>query len=84
MNGERREQASRDILLCRIGNGLLQMTSSGAPVNGRGRKRSEPGHHLPVVTQSRCHPWSRMYVNNRSLVFCHKFQLIIGAVMTET
>ena len=54
MNGERREregQARRNILLCHIGNGLLQMTSSGAPVNGRGRKCSGPGDHLPVVTQ---------------------------------
>ena len=65
MNGERRrEQVSRNILLCHIGNGLHQMTSSGAPVNGRGRKRSEPGDHLPVVTQSRCHPWSRRYMLN--------------------
>ena len=63
MNGERREreregQARRNILLCHIGNGLLQMTSSGAPVNGRGRKCSGPGDHLPVVTQSLCHPQS--------------------------
>ena len=51
----REGQARRNILLCHIGNGLLQMTSSGAPVNGRGRKRSGPGDHLPVMTQSLWH-----------------------------
>ena len=47
MNGERgRGQARRNILLCHIGNGLLQMTSSGAPANGRDRKRSGPGQEV--------------------------------------